>query len=301
MNLTVSDGDCVTSGEVDVTCTAACPEDDGAPCRVDICQSDGTTTHQETEWAGCEAALSAVDPSCPGSVTVDQRSLLEQCAAQLGDAVAAAGQSTDVDAAWQQYESCAEAAAGCGNTPGTAHRPLAVFNSDICDQTDFLACRQKARDQFVRIDAPTCLATGLSVGATAGPAAGWVLFQRCLAGAVAKELFTVARCASDNSCSASQDCVAEKCVDRTITVLSASYGTGSCGTPAGNVTGDVAGECNGKVECDVFVDNSVFGDPSYGCAKDFAASWQCGADPSVRTADHDAVVDEGYTVTLSCK
>ena len=85
-----------------------------------------------------------------------------------------------------------------------------------------------------------------------------------------------------------------------IQVVSASYGAGSCGTPVGNVTGVVAGECNGEPACDVFVDNSVFSDPSFGCPKDFNADYRCGSDPAVRTASHGPVGGEGYTVSLVC-
>jgi hypothetical protein len=85
-----------------------------------------------------------------------------------------------------------------------------------------------------------------------------------------------------------------------IQVVSASYGSVSCHTPVGNVTGIVAAECDGEVSCNVYVDNSVFGDPAYGCAKDFTAQWTCGTGTALQTASHGPVVGEGYTVLLSC-
>ena len=90
------------------------------------------------------------------------------------------------------------------------------------------------------------------------------------------------------------------CISTGIAVLSASYGNGSCGNPFGNVTGIVANQCNGTSSCQVFVHNGVFGDPSYGCAKDFSAEYRCGIDPGMRTASHGAVAGEGYTVDLNC-
>jgi hypothetical protein len=68
----------------------------------------------------------------------------------------------------------------------------------------------------------------------------------------------------------------------------------------GNVTGPVAGECNGLSTCAIFVDNSVFGDPAFGCPKDFEVSWTCGSSTAQKTASHGPVVLEGYTVTISC-
>lgn len=85
-----------------------------------------------------------------------------------------------------------------------------------------------------------------------------------------------------------------------IDVTSASYGAGSCGVAAGNVTGIVASRCNGLTSCSVFVDNSVFGDPAPGCAKDFSVVWNCGDVTAPRSASHVAVVGEGYTVAIGC-
>lgn len=86
-----------------------------------------------------------------------------------------------------------------------------------------------------------------------------------------------------------------------IRVVSASYGSGNCHTPVGNVTATVAALCNGRIDCTVFVHNGVFGDPAFGCPKDFTAQWQCGADPAVRSAGHGPVAGEGYNVDLTCR
>jgi ABC-type cobalt transport system substrate-binding protein len=86
-----------------------------------------------------------------------------------------------------------------------------------------------------------------------------------------------------------------------IRVVSASYGSGNCRTPVGNVTGTVANLCNSRIECTVFVHNGVFGDPAFGCPKDFSVQWQCGADPAVRSAGHGPVAGEGYNVGLTCR
>lgn len=110
------------------------------------------------------------------------------------------------------------------------------------------------------------------------------------------------QCPSTVACAGGQsfDTASCSCVPAGIQVLSASYGSGNCGEPVGNVTGAVAGECDGRTDCTVLVDNSVFGDPAFGCPKDFTVEWQCGQDPTVRMASHGPVAGEGYTVPLSC-
>lgn len=85
----------------------------------------------------------------------------------------------------------------------------------------------------------------------------------------------------------------------TIQVIQASYGN-HCGNATGNVTGIVAAQCDGQTTCDVFVDNSVFGDPFYGCPKDFDVAWLCTGFGVLKTAYHGPVVNEGYAVDLTC-
>ena len=84
----------------------------------------------------------------------------------------------------------------------------------------------------------------------------------------------------------------------TITVTTATYGLG-CGVPPGNRTEIVGRECNGKAACSFAVSNKD-GDPKPGCAKDFVVEYRCGADTTVKKADHPAVTDENYAVDLKC-
>ncbi len=88
-----------------------------------------------------------------------------------------------------------------------------------------------------------------------------------------------------------------------IKVISASYGL-SCsdaGTAQGNVTALVAAQCDGlESTCDILADNSVFGDPFFGCAKDFEVIWACGTDPAQYGIHHDAVAGEDYVVSIAC-
>jgi hypothetical protein len=57
-------------------------------------------------------------------------------------------------------------------------------------------------------------------------------------------------------------------------VISATYGR-NCGAPVGNLTQDVASNCNDKTNCTYRVDHTRIGDPKFGCAKDFIATWLC--------------------------
>jgi hypothetical protein len=86
-----------------------------------------------------------------------------------------------------------------------------------------------------------------------------------------------------------------------VRVLSASFGSGSCGTPLGNATTALARECDGRIHCPIVVTTRILGDPAVGCPKDFEAEWQCGSDASVKSVSHEAVSSEGYAVELSCK
>lgn len=88
-----------------------------------------------------------------------------------------------------------------------------------------------------------------------------------------------------------------------VDVVEATYGS-SCRsefeiTP-GNVTGNVAGVCNGKGRCDFAVDVDFLGDPANGCAKDFAVSWRCGPGSQIRAAVLPAEAN-GRTLSLSCE
>jgi hypothetical protein len=92
-------------------------------------------------------------------------------------------------------------------------------------------------------------------------------------------------------------CLKKECARVAIQITQADYGN-TCGNAAGNATDIVADLCNGKTRCDVYVHNTVFGDPFIGCPKGFDAVWTCGE--GSRTAHHDPVIGEGYTVPLSC-
>ena len=86
-----------------------------------------------------------------------------------------------------------------------------------------------------------------------------------------------------------------------IRVVTATYGP-ICGVARGNVTAPVAQKCDGvESTCQVFVNYAVFGDPAYLCAKDFEVTWVCGADPTERTAYHDAAANESYAVSIGCQ
>lgn len=90
------------------------------------------------------------------------------------------------------------------------------------------------------------------------------------------------------------------CKPAQIRVVSASYGA-ECGRATGNQTTHLAAECDGKQTCRYIVNNR-FGDPFFGCPKDFSAEWRCGGSLSrIRTVHHASVAGEGYDVTLSCQ
>jgi hypothetical protein len=84
-----------------------------------------------------------------------------------------------------------------------------------------------------------------------------------------------------------------------LSIHSATYGA-TCGAAAGNATGDVRRTCSGKTDCDYIVDVARLGDPSQGCAKDFAVDYSCGANATVL---HGAVPAEAGLrkhLKLSC-
>lgn len=296
VTMEVSDGDCTGSTTVTVTCSNKCPLEDGNACTVGVCSGDGESTIQvPTEWQGCKAAIAGLPGACTAPIEESQQPELEKCAMELGESIASSENPAETDAHWKKFDRCFDAARGCESTPseGRLQQALTVFNSNICKQTQFSTCRQAARDEFVK-HATICLVVGMVHKNV-------LSVKACITGALALELHDINKCAQDASCTPSQMCVQEMCIDPPgIEVLSASYGSGSCGTPIGNVTGSVAGTCNGRTACDVYVHNGVFGDPSYGCPKDFLAEYRCGSDPGVRSVSHGAVAGEGYSVNLDC-
>jgi hypothetical protein len=84
-----------------------------------------------------------------------------------------------------------------------------------------------------------------------------------------------------------------------IYVISATYG-GNCGVPRGNVTGHVAGVCNGQRVCPYTVHHRIIGDPRPGCPKDFVVRWVCG-DGEPRRAGAPPEAGFGTVVVLSCR
>jgi hypothetical protein len=82
-----------------------------------------------------------------------------------------------------------------------------------------------------------------------------------------------------------------------ITILEASYGS-SCTKKTGNVTDYTAKACNGKQACSMPINVNLLGDPSPGCGKDFAVTYQCGQNKS-----RGLIIppeSNGKTLTLDC-
>jgi hypothetical protein len=84
-----------------------------------------------------------------------------------------------------------------------------------------------------------------------------------------------------------------------IRVVTATYGA-NCGVASGNVTGHLAGACDGRGTCDYRVDYTVIGDPAYGCSKGYAAQWRCDGSPQVFSAGAAPEAGFGAIVHLSC-
>jgi hypothetical protein len=82
-----------------------------------------------------------------------------------------------------------------------------------------------------------------------------------------------------------------------INVIEATYGA-NCGAARGNVTGHIAGQCNGRASCDYRVDHTVIGDPVYGCAKDYRVTYSCG--PSNKEGFAGPEAGFGSIVQLRC-
>jgi len=90
-----------------------------------------------------------------------------------------------------------------------------------------------------------------------------------------------------------------KTPNRGISVVSATYG-GNCGAPGGNATQDVVASCNGRTECSYSVKVERLGDPANGCGKDFAASYFCEAEATMRHQVLPAEAGFGGVLNLSC-
>lgn len=85
---------------------------------------------------------------------------------------------------------------------------------------------------------------------------------------------------------------------RSIRVLTATYGGNFPEIPKGNVTYDIANQCNGRQSCDYFITVSRLGDPKYGWSKDYRVEYTCNG-RDVQTA-YAAPEANTQTVRLFC-
>lgn len=178
------------------------------------------------------------------------------------------------------------------------------FLARLCDQPGkvCLSVRKKGQGGVASVPSgilckPACRAAfdpGTAVSLTAQPAAGWV-FLGWSGGTQCNGTAPQISIRLD----ANQSCTAHFSSPSLISVTSASYGL-ACGPAAGNVTHIVGPACNGLSSCSILVDNSVFGDPFYGCPKDFEVIWTCSGSGTTKREYHHPVTNEGYTVTAAC-
>jgi len=95
-----------------------------------------------------------------------------------------------------------------------------------------------------------------------------------------------------------------------VNVVEATYGGtlvpifNDCAPVAtGNVTAPVHDACQGQKTCTFAVDQTVIGDPAFGCWKSFEVTYQCAEDRNAtRTVSIPADPDgaDGKTVVMSC-
>jgi hypothetical protein len=84
-----------------------------------------------------------------------------------------------------------------------------------------------------------------------------------------------------------------------ISVVNASYGKNCVGQAAGNATADVKLRCDGKTRCDYPISTATFGDPAFGCPKDFDVTFRCSGDGGAQV-DHVPGESSGSTAALAC-
>ena len=60
-----------------------------------------------------------------------------------------------------------------------------------------------------------------------------------------------------------------------IRVLNATYGGNFPEIPKGNVTYNIASECNGRAQCSYYISVNKIGDPKYGWSKDYRVEYTC--------------------------
>lgn len=84
---------------------------------------------------------------------------------------------------------------------------------------------------------------------------------------------------------------------RQIRVTSATYGGNFPEIPRGNVTYDIARECDGRQQCNYFISVNKIGDPKYGWSKDYRVEYTCDG----RTIQTAYVPPEANTQTVSLR
>jgi hypothetical protein len=85
---------------------------------------------------------------------------------------------------------------------------------------------------------------------------------------------------------------------RTIQIVSGTYGQ-NCGAPHGNVTHDVALQCDGRTTCEYVPHGTRKRRLAAACSSGFVAEWRCdGADFHTAALSPEARSDD--TLVLSC-
>jgi hypothetical protein len=85
---------------------------------------------------------------------------------------------------------------------------------------------------------------------------------------------------------------------RTIQIVSGTYGQ-NCGAPHGNVTHDVALQCDGRTTCEYAPQGTRKRRSAVACSSDFIAEWRCDS-ADFHTAALSPEAGSGDTVVLSC-
>jgi len=85
---------------------------------------------------------------------------------------------------------------------------------------------------------------------------------------------------------------------RTIIVISATYGA-NCGAPAGNATGDLVRQCDGRDTCQYMPDQRSLSDSAPSCRSDLQADWRCSSS-ELHTAMLSPGANADSTLVLTC-
>jgi hypothetical protein len=202
-----------------------CGPDDGDPCTVEVCSSAGVVSHEASSWLGCPEAVALTrSESCSFAVTDANRTAVDQCGARLADAAEATRSSTVLDAAWRDYLTCLETAAGCPPAafaePPNADTPLAL-GPEICKAGMQDKCVAAARTNMYSAIALCSLSVLVPV--MYGPAG-------CVTAALVNEIRELMLCDNANSCLSNESCCSESCVKP----LSDQMNCGLCGMACGS-------------------------------------------------------------------